>query len=60
MAFEQQAGFYVWRETVEDNFGRKLTDEEWEVMSRWITRGFSEHYDQEIDYWKEILPEALM
>ena len=33
----EQAGFYVWRTTVEDNFGRKLTDEEWDIMARWIT-----------------------
>lgn len=55
----EQAGFYVWRTTVEDNFGRKLTDEEWDIMARWITTGFSEYYDQEITHWIEILPDAL-
>ena len=59
MGLEEQAGFYVWRTTVEDNFGRKLTDEEWDIMARWIRTGFSEFYDQEISYWKEILPDAL-
>ena len=59
MALEEQAGYYVSREKVERDFEKKLTDTEWRIVSNWIYYDFSEYYDQEINHWKQILPEAL-